>query len=297
MKFGIMPQFERATICNGAWLKEFAQMVEAEGCESIWTVEHPVMAEDYEPLYEYSEDGRAPILPETVMPDPLELLAYFAGVTTTLNLGTSIVILPLHSPVIMAKRLATIDAISDGRLLFGAGLGWQREEYQSIGVPYEERGARMDECIEVMRVLWRDDPASYAGKYYKFERLFSDTKPKQEGGVPIIIGGSTTAAAKRAGRLGDGFYPYVISPDEFALRIAEMRAAAVEAGRDPDAIELTVWPGSYRHGSALDLGLATAYAEIGVTRLTIAAYESGASDIDGMRAFVRQYREQIIEKL
>jgi probable F420-dependent oxidoreductase len=298
MKLGILPTFDRRTTLDPDFVARFARMAEEAGCESIWAVEHVVVAESYEPLYPYSPDGRMPTGPDTVMPDPLEWLSYVAAVTTRLHLGTSVMVASEHSAAILAKRVATLDALSRGRMLLGVGIGWQKEEYAAIGVPYRDRGRRLDETIEAMRALWGPGPATYRGRHVSFENVSCDAKPARKGGVPILIGGSSPAAARRAGRLGDGFYPYVISPEDLSTRMGELRAAAREAGRDPDAIEVTVWPGSFAFDRTFDLGLVRAYVDCGnVTRLVVSAMEAGGATLDDFRRLVSDYREKVIEKL
>jgi probable F420-dependent oxidoreductase len=297
MKIGILPLFSKGFIDNGAWCKPFLQTVEAAGAESVWTVEHPIVAENYEELYSYSEDGKAPFQPDTVMPDPLEWLGFAAGCTTDLKLGTGVLLLPLHSPIIIAKRVATLDALSNGRVLLGIGLGWQKEEFAAVSVPYNERGRRMDEGIDAVRSLWRDSPASYDGKYYQFNRVYSDPKPPNPNLVPLIIGGSTEVAARRAGRTGDGFFPHAISPDDFGKLIEVMKASAKEAGRDPAKIELSVSPSAYKYGATLDLGICKAYADIGVTRLVGSAYEAGGTEPADMERYVKRLQDDIVARL
>lgn len=298
MKLGILPTFDRRSTLDPDFVTTFARMAEDAGCDSIWAVEHVVVAESYEPLYPYSPDGRMPTGPDTVMPDPLEWLAYVAAVTSRLELGTSVVVASEHSAAILAKRVATLDALSRGRVLLGVGIGWQKEEYEAIGVPYRDRGRRLDETIEAMRALWGPGPATYRGRHVRFENVSCDAKPARAGGVPILIGGSSPAAARRAGRLGDGFYPYVISPEDLAARMAELRSAAREAGRDPDAIELTVWPGSFAFDRTFDLDLVRRYRDCGnLCRLVVSAMEAGGTGIDDFRRLVGDYREKVIEKL
>jgi probable F420-dependent oxidoreductase len=297
VKLGVLPRFTRDSIVDPEWVTGFGAVCEEMGVESVWAVEHVIVAEDYEPRYPYSADGRMPGNPETVMPDPLEWLAYLAASTSTVRLGTSVLVLTLHSPVVVAKRVATIDALSGGRMELGVGIGWQVEEYAAVGVPYSQRGPRLDEYIDALRVLWRDDHASYDGRFVSFERVASLPKPVQAGGVPIVVGGSSEAAARRAGRHGDGFFPYVISPDDFAARAADVRAAAVEAGRDPGVVELSVWPTSWKPGAALDLDLARSYAEAGASRLVVSAQEAGGRSLDELRRFLGDYRDQVLDRL
>ncbi|MFA5882365.1 MAG: LLM class F420-dependent oxidoreductase [Acidimicrobiia bacterium] len=297
MKLGVLPRFHESAITDPEWVRGFGTLCEEVGVESVWSVEHVLVAEDYEPRYSYSADGRMPGSPGTVMPDPLEWLAYFAAVTSTVKLGTSVVVIPLHAPLVLAKRVATLDALSGGRVMFGVGLGWQIEEYRAVGVPYEERGARADEAIEVLRACWAPDPVEYSGPFTQVPRASVLPKPVQGAAVPIVIGGSTRVAARRAGRLGDGFFPYVCSPEDLADRVDVIRATATEHGRDPDAIELTVWPASFRYGSAFDLDLAKQYADLGVTRFVVSAQEASGDTFDDLRRFLTDYREQVLDQL
>lgn len=297
MKLGVLPRFHASAITDPAWVERFAAVCEEVGVESVWAVEHVLVAEDYEPRYSYSPDGRMPGAPGTVMPDPLEWLAFFAACSETVRCATGVVVLPLHAPLVLAKRVATLDALSGGRVTLGVGLGWQVEEYRAVGVPYDERGARADEAIAALRACWGPDPVSFTGPFTAIPPASVLPKPVQGDALPIVIGGSTDFAARRAGRAGDGFFPYVCGPEEYAARVEVIRTTAREHGRDPDAIELTVWPGSYRYGSAFDLDLARAYAELGVTRFVVAAQEAPGDGFDDLRRFLSDYREQVLAVL
>jgi probable F420-dependent oxidoreductase len=199
--------------------------------------------------------------------------------------------------VVLAKRVATLDALSAGRLSLGVGIGWQREEYEAVGVPYRDRGRRLDECIDSMRILWKEESATFHGRHFNFDNVHLDTKPAQPEGVPIIIGGSSEHAARRAGQRGDGFYPYVISPADYATRIETLRAAATEAGRDPERIELSVWPGSYDFTRTFDVDLVREYRDIGVERVVVSTVESQSLDIDKQRDFLRRYQDDVLARL
>jgi len=297
VKLGVLPRFHQSAITDPAWIRGFAAICEEVGVESVWAVEHVLVAEDYEPRYSYSADGRMPGAPGTVMPDPLEWLAYLAACTSTVRLATGVVVLPLHPPLVLAKRVATLDALSGGRVTLGVGVGWQIEEYRAVGVPYEERGARADEAIGVLRACWGPDPVAFAGPFTAVPPASVLPKPVHGAALPVVIGGSSPAAARRAGRLGDGFFPYVCGPDDYADRIQEIRSTAVEHGRDPDAIELTVWPGSYRYGSAFDVDLARRYADLGVTRFVVAAQEASGDSFDDLRRFLSDYQDQVLTRL
>jgi probable F420-dependent oxidoreductase len=297
MKLGYLPPMTKGFTTDPNYVIPLVEMLEEVGIESVWAVEHVIMAENYEPLYPYSADGMAPTAPDTLMPDPLEWLAFVAARTQRIRLATSVVIASQHNSVVLAKRVSTLDALSGGRLTLGVGIGWQREEYAAVGVPYRDRGRRLDECIDSMRILWKDDVATFHGRHFNFDKVLLDTKPAQAEGVPILIGGSSEFAAKRAGRRGDGFYPYVISPAEYAERIETLRAAAVEAGRDPNRIELSVWPGSYDFTRTFDLDFVREYRDIGVERVVVSNAESRSLDIDKQRDFLRRYQDEILARL
>jgi probable F420-dependent oxidoreductase len=239
MKFGITLGYG---IDQGVAFPEYAvagaRMAEQCGFESVWIGEHVVIPE-YESVYPFTENGRMPIPDECAIPDPLTWLAFIAGATTTIRLGTGVMMLPQRSPVLLAKETATLDRLSGGRLQLGFGVGWLREESEALGIPFERRGARMDEHIGVLRALWRESAPTIRGEFTSVEHAAVYPKPVQPGGPPIIIGGATAAAARRAGRLGDGFYPFVASVDELAGLLEIMGEAAHEAGRDPADIEVS----------------------------------------------------------
>ncbi len=238
--FGVLPPYRTGVAADPAWMTDFATLVEELGYESLYVVEHVVVQAGYEERYPYAESGRMPLPDDCPIPDPLELLAFLAARTTRLVLGTGIVVLPEHHPVQFAKRAASVDVLSGGRLRLGVGVGWMREELEAVGVDFDDRGGRTDECIEALRALWTEPEATYTGQRFAFDRLVSRPQPVQPGGIPIHVGGHSRAAARRAGRLGDGFQPLGLDDDRLVDRLAVMRAAALEAGRDPDAIELTL---------------------------------------------------------
>lgn len=297
LKLGLLLPFVDGLVTSGPFLREFARTAESAGVESVWAVEHVVVAEDYDPRYPYSSDGRMPSAAGTVpMPDPLELLAYLAAATERLRLGTAVVVAPLHSPVVLAKRAATIDRLSDGRLLLGLGIGWQREEYAAVGAPFARRGLRLEEGIAAMRALWRDRPASYAGETVAFDRVHSLPQPGS-GAVPILLGGHSDAAVDRAGRVADGWFPFTIGPDEFATAADRLRATAADAGREPADVEISVWPGSHDPTRERDLAFVRRYVDAGATRLVLRPPVVTRDDLGALPAFLDGYRTEVLEQL
>jgi len=237
MKFGLR-YASLGRYANGPAAVELAQAAEAAGFDSIWTVEHVVVPHAYQSRYPYSPTGRmGPGLEDFPIPDPLIWLAYVASATRTLKLGTAILILPQRNPVVTAKAVATLDHLAGaGRVLLGIGVGWLAEEFATLGVPFADRGARTDEYVAAMRALWGQERASFTGRFVTFSDVFCRPRPAA-GRIPIVVGGDTVAAARRAGRLGDGYFPARGAPAEL---FDEMRRAAVAAGRDPSDIEITV---------------------------------------------------------
>ncbi len=250
-------------------LVDLARAAEGAGIESLWTVEHVIWPTQYDSAYPYSPTGKMPGDKTSSIPDPLIWLSFVAANTTNLVLGTGILILPERNPVVLAKEVATLDRLSKGRLQLGIGVGWLEEEFDALGVPWERRGPRTDEYVEAMRALWASDDAGYAGEFVSFTNVSSNPKPAGSG-VPIVIGGHSRAAARRAGRLGDGFFPGKGSIAELSELFDVVRQSAADAGRDPEAIEMTA-----AHPGLLGddpVGAAQELAAIGVHRTILPAF-------------------------
>jgi probable F420-dependent oxidoreductase len=213
---------------------------EAAGYESLWTVEHVVVPKGYESAYPYSRSGRmAGGVEDFAIPDPLVWLAFAAAASSTIRLATGVLILPQRNPVVLAKEVATLDVLSGGRMTLGVGAGWLEEEFRAIGVPFADRGSRVDEYVGAMRALWSQEVASFDGEFVSFKDVYMRPQPVN-GTVPIVVGGHTRRAARRAGELGDGFYPASAAVAELPELVALARDAADRAGRDPDALEITM---------------------------------------------------------
>jgi len=258
MKFGLR-YCNTGRYVDPAKAVELVQAGEEAGFESAWTVEHTVVPEGYQSAYPYSDDGKmAGGKDDVPLPDPLIWMAYAAAATKRIKLATGIMILPQHSPVVAAKQIATLDYMSGGRVLLGIGVGWMREEFDAIGTPFDDRGPRTDDYVGAMRALWSQDKATYHGEFASFENIYCRPQPVN-GSVPIIVGGHSKPAARRAGRLGDGFFPARGAPAEL---IAIARDSATQHGRDPDALEVTT-------SLPDDLDDIPAMAAAGVTRLLV----------------------------
>lgn len=251
-----------------------ARHAEKRGFESFYTSEHIVMYPGA------ALPGYGPLPPDLAVADPLACLAYVAAATSTLLLGTAVLLLPYHHPVVLAKRLATIDALSRGRMsLLTVGLGTLPGEAAAAGVDFTTRGRRADEAIDVLRLLWSGDAAgvSFQGEFFTLTAACSFPKPHDGRILPVHVGGSSLAAARRAGRRGDGYFPGGrLTSEQRAEHITVMRAEAAAAGRDPAALEYTRW-------GQIDMTAdeVQALASQGVTRLVVSP---SSTDLAGMQA-------------
>ncbi|MGH9187970.1 MAG: TIGR03619 family F420-dependent LLM class oxidoreductase [Acidimicrobiales bacterium] len=285
MKFGIVANILDFVRPQGA--AALARAAEGAGFESLWTVEHPVVPFGYQSEYPYSRSGRMPGGEHTDIPDPLIWLSFVAAHTSRIRLATGILLLPLRAPAITAKEVATLDVLSGGRVTLGVGVGWLAEEFTAVGVPFERRGARLDAYIHALRALWAESEATVHSEFVSLERAVSRPKPAR-GSVPIVIGGHTQAAARRAGRLGDGFFP---ARGDLPHLFKVMRRAATKAGRDPDTIELTTFGRDAVGPGALD-GVKR-LVDLGVDRLVIAPM---AFDRDSVADALARYGDDVISK-
>ncbi len=274
MKFGIMfANSARYATSEGA--KAIATAADTCGLESIWAVEHVVIPHGYQSQYPYHESGRIPGGEDPDLPDPLLWLAYAAACTTNIRLATGILIVPQRNPVVLAKECATLAKLSGDRFELGIGVGWLQEEFNALGVPWPDRGRRTDEYCQAMQALWSQEHAEYHGKYVDFANAIS--RPQPTGGtIPIVVGGHSDAAARRAGRYGTGFFPAKGTDDELTHLFETVRAEAVAQGRDPDAIENTTMVWSPRRES---LDRVKELEDLGVHRLVVAPPSSNPAKI------------------
>ncbi len=284
MKFGLAFASSAGTDPDSAL--EICRRAEAVGFESVWGGEHVIYPTHYESPYPYTEDGRMPAEPETVIPDPLIWLAYVAAAAPTLRLGTCILILPQRNPLVLAKEIATLDHLSGGRVELGIGVGWLREEFDALGVPWERRGARTDEYVAALRALWAGPHAEFHGEFVDFDPVTCSPRPAQER-VPIMVGGDTEVAIRRAARLADGYFPGTGDADELARLIGELRAQAEAHDRDPDEIAVNAIFGAQMADPAAGIEQLT---ELGVTRAMLPAFFfMGPDGLDRLTEFGELY--------
>jgi probable F420-dependent oxidoreductase len=235
VKFGLA--FASSIAIEGPDALELCRHAEAAGFESLWGGEHVVLPTTIESPYPYTADGKIPAAPDTPIPDPLIWLAFAAAAAPSMRLGTCILIVPQRNPLVLAKELATLDRLSGGKVELGLGVGWMKEEFDALGVPWERRGARNDEYIAAMRALWAGPHAEFHGEFVDFPPVTCSPRPVQSS-IPILVGGDTDVAIRRAARLADGYFPGEGDPERLAALIARVREAAEREGRDPASIEI-----------------------------------------------------------
>lgn len=217
----------------------FARAAEAAGFDSLWVFDHIVLAREQVSAYPYSADGRLGFSPQLDFLESLTLLTYLSGVTSRIHLGTSVLVVPMRQPVQLAKTLASMDRLSGGRIILGAGVGWWKEEFEVLGRPFEHRGARMAECLRLMQALWRDEWVDFRGEFYQCVDWTSNPKPAA-GTIPTWLGGENPGQLRRAGRLADGWLAGARSLPSIDTDFAIVRAAAEKAGRDPGSLTLAM---------------------------------------------------------
>ncbi len=242
----------------GARPDDLARAVEERGFESFWVGEHTHIPTSR--ITPYPGGGPLP-KPYYHMADPFVSLMAAAGATSRIKLGTGIALVPQHHPITLAKTVATLDYLSNGRVVLGVGAGWNQDECENHGVPYSRRWKALRERCEAMKVIWRDEEASYDGEFANFKSIISNPKPSQTGGPPIVIGGARPKTLDRVVRYADGWIPIDVLVDDLPPMIKALKQKAADAGRDPASISISVFA-----FNAKDDDLIKRYADAGADR-------------------------------
>ena len=279
--FPVRPQF----------MLPIARHADELGYDSVWMGEHLLFPVKIASRYPYDPTGSlGQPLTTTPLFDPLITLAYIAGQTKRIQLGTSIYLAPLRHPIVVAKLVATLDVLSGGRFILGTGVGWVKEEFDAIGAPFEHRGSRLEEMIDIMRRLWTEERVAYHGKYYRFEETGFEPKPTRAP-VPILMGGETPVALRRAARLGDGWFGVRHTPESAAMIVKELRALR---GSDR-AFEIMMEPAS----SPPTLDDVRRFQDAGVDRLTFnpRALAGGQKTLQASLDGVSRFAETVMSRM
>jgi probable F420-dependent oxidoreductase len=232
MRFGVaVPNYRRLASPDN--LRHVATRSEALGLDSLWVTDHVVVPEPYRAMF------------GTTVYDPLSVLAFLAAVTQRVELGTAVLVIPYRDPVNVAKQLATIDNLSGGRLVFGTGAGWAREEFEALGVAYDERGPMTDEYLRAILELWTNPTPQFDGRYVSFRDVHAEPRPLRQPHPPVLVGGYSRKAIRRAVTLGQGWLPDGMSLPELARAIQFLRQTAEASGRDPASLSVTLRTGLF----------------------------------------------------
>ena len=263
-----------------------ARAAEAAGFESLWGGEHVVLPDPQAPP--------SPMAPQDRILDPVIALTYCAAVTTRVRLGTGIIILPQRNPLVLAKELASLDALSAGRLIFGIGVGYLEPEFRALGAPFEQRGAVADEYLAAMQAIWSQARPAYQGRFVSFADVQAHPQPVQRPHPPIVIGGRTAAAFRRAVQQGHGWYGFALDGEGTARALDGLREAGQRYPRPAHLgeLEISITPG---RGAAVDLAGAERFAALGVHRLIL--MPSPKLDGAGLERFVEDVGTRLIGRL
>ncbi len=248
---------------------------EARGITTLWIGEHVVLFDNYESRYPYAPDGRIPAPPGSGLLEPISTLSYLAACTSTLRLGTAMCLLPQRNPVYTAKEVSTLDWLSNGRADFGIGVGWLREEFEAVNVPWPRRGARTDEYLEVLRTLWCDDTSRYDGDQYQLPPCTMQPKPVQRPHPPIHVGGESEAALRRAARAGQGWHTFNRLPEDLAAPLRRLDELLAEHGRLRADLRITVCP----YFEELTPDRVAQYAEAGADAVAALVFAFGPDEV------------------
>ena len=257
-------------------LAVLGRSAEERGVSSIWVPEHVVLFDEYESQYPYADDGRIPSMPGSGMLEPFTSLAFLAAHTTTVRLATGIVLLPQRNPVYTAKEAANVDYLSGGRFDFGIGVGWLREEFAAVNVPWPNRGKRTDEYIEVLQALWTTDPSEFHGDLYDLPPCSMFPKPVQQPHPPLVFGGESDAALRRTARVGQGWHTFNRLPADVAEPLARLDGFLAEQGRS--RADLTITASPYFNGISPEM--VEQFAEAGIDQVTALLFADGPDGVE-----------------
>ncbi len=246
------------------YVMALGQGSEARGFHSLWLGEHALLFDQYESRYPYAADGRIPLRSGTGMLELYSALGFLAAVTSRIRLGTGICLVPQRNPVYTAQEVSTVDWLSRGRVDFGVGIGWLREEFEALGVPWERRAARTREYLEVMQRLWCDEVSQHEGEFYQLPPCRQFPKPIQKPHPPIHFGGESDAALRRVADIGQGWHPFDLDPEELRARLAKLESLLAERGRSREEIQVSVCA----YLQPLDLDRAKRYRDAGADQVT-----------------------------
>ena len=274
---------------NPEWVRTVATNAERLGFSTLWAPEHVVLLDEYASKYPYSS-GKFPMPTDIPIADPFTTLAYAAACTKKIRLATGICLVPEHNPLVLAKTVATVDRLSGGRFIFGVGVGWLAEEFEALGIPFERRGQRTREYVEVMRKLWTERGSSHQGEFAKFTNVLSYPKPINNKGVPVWFGGESNPALRRVAEYGDGWIGFNLLPEEAGEKIKRIEELLKANGRSRSDVKLAVSP----YAKPIKTDDLKRYRDAGVEEITLLGL-GGARTEQDMMAVLEQLAREFVE--
>lgn len=288
MKLGLIAPLI-SPLATPEYLATFARAAEECGFHCIWLAEHVVAFDDYESNYPYSDDGRLPAGAENGFLETFTALSYMAAVTRTIRLGTGICIVPQRNPVYTAKEAAAVDWLSGGRLDFGVGVGWQREEFDAVAMPFEARGSRCSSYVKVIKRLWCDEVSEYSDPYYELPPCRMNPKPVQNPHPPVYFGGESDAALRRTAELGQGWYGLNHDPEELPPLLSKLDELLAKRDRTRDEIQIAVSP----YFKGCDPDKLARYRDLGVDQVILPGF---APSVEAIRPRLEKLADRLIER-
>jgi probable F420-dependent oxidoreductase len=285
MKIGVFVPVAAAN-ADPEFLRTVGQAVEERGFESVWVSEHVVLFDDYDSRYPYAADGRFPGGGDSGLLEPFTALTFLASVTRHVRLGTGICLVPQRNPVYTAKQVADLDVLSGGRVDFGVGIGWLREEFEVLQMPFDQRAERCREHLEVMKALWCDEVSEYRGDLYRLRPCRMYPKPVQQPHPPVHVGGESDAALRRVAEFGQGWYSFNRTPAELGDPLRRLDQLLGERDRSRADVQVTVYL------NPLAPGMVEGYREHGVDRVVGLCF---ALDRDSLLATLDQLVVDLVE--
>jgi probable F420-dependent oxidoreductase len=275
MKIGVISPAS-SPVATPEYVHALGAAVEERGFHSLWAPEHVVLFDEYASKYPYSEDGRIGGAPDMGPLEPFVALSFLASATKRIRLGTGVLLVPQRNPVYTAKSIASLDWLSGGRLEIGVGVGWLKEEFAALGVPWERRGDRTRSYLGVMRSLWRDDVSQARDEFYELAPCRQFPKPVQKPNPPVLFGGESNAALARVAEVGDGWYGFNLTPATAQVHVAQIAARLEGAGRKRNELRLYATP-SWREPLTADT--VARFADAGIDQVIASVAARSQEDL------------------
>jgi probable F420-dependent oxidoreductase len=289
MRFGVH-LVASGKMIEGDKIARVARRAEELGYDSLWVSDHIIFPTELRSAYPYSPDGKLPLDPNNPLLEPFTVLSYAAAVTTTVKLGTSVVIVPYRDPIVTAKIISSLDVLSNGRFIFGVGVGWLDEEFRALRLNMKDRAAQTKEALAVMKACWTQTDPEFHGKFFDFSGIKFAPKPRQNPHPPIWFGGNSMPALKRAVEQGDGWHSVWMTPEEVANTANTLRDLCAKAGKDFSKFPLTI---NVNHRVPLTVDNVKKYEDAGISMMFIPRYFN--SDVDDMITNMETFAKEVKE--